>query len=246
MPAVSESKYMVNAGWSDVPHIPADVQASLLAETQPFLRDARTKGIPSMGAGAIYPVEEEVFLCDPFPIPRYWPRAYGLDVGWNKTAAIWGAHDRETDTAYLYSEHYRGQAEPSIHVAAVNARGDWIPGVIDPASVGAAQTDGKRLIVEYRDLGLNLHPAENSVEAGLQTVWERLSTGRLKIFKTLMNWRAEHRLYRRDEKGRLVKANDHLMDAMRYLVVSGLDRAIVKPVPKPVTGPMQGDSRMGY
>jgi hypothetical protein len=35
----------------------------------------------------------------------------------------------------------------------------------------------------------------------------------------------EYRLYRRDEKGRIVKANDHLMDATRYAVRSGLTRA---------------------
>jgi hypothetical protein len=238
---------MVNAGWDDVPHLTADVKRTLLSETQPFLRDARSKGIPSLGAGAVYPIEEDVFLVDPFPIPTYWPRAYGLDVGWNKTAAIWGAIDRDTETVYLYAEHYRGQAEPSIHATAIKARGDWIPGVIDPASVGANQRDGERLIVDYRTLGLKLHPAENSVEAGIQMVYERLSVGKIKVFKTLGNWRSEHRLYRRHEKnGSVIKEHDHLMDAMRYLIVSGLERAIVKPIPKPTSTPLVGDSRAGY
>ena len=31
-------------------------------------------------------------------------------------------------------------------------------------------------------------------------------------------------LHRRDEQGKVVKDYDHLMDAMRYLVMSGLDR----------------------
>ena len=47
------------------------------------------------------------------------PRAYGLDVGWNKTAAIWGARNPETGVIYLYSEYYRGQAEPQVHVEAI-------------------------------------------------------------------------------------------------------------------------------
>lgn len=29
----------------------------------------------------------------------------------------------------------------------------------------------------------------------------------------------EYRLYRRDERGRVVKTNDHLMDAFRYAVM---------------------------
>jgi hypothetical protein len=40
----------------------------------------------------------------------------------------------------------------------------------------------------------------------------------------------EHRIYRRDENGK-VAANqeDHLMDCMRYLVLSGLDVATQMP-----------------
>lgn len=241
MPAISASKYMVNAGWDDVPHLDEKTKAELLAETPPYLRDARSKGTPSLGSGAIYPIEQSVFIVDPFHLPAYWPRAYGLDVGWNRTAGIWGALDRESDTVYLYSEHYRGQAEASVHSAAIRARGDWIPGVIDPAANGRSQTDGERLIAQYRGQGLNLTNAENSVEAGIFAVWERLSTGRLKVFSSLSNWLAEYMLYRRDEKGRIVKEFDHAMDASRYLIVSGLSRAIVRPV-KRVTGTARGSS----
>jgi hypothetical protein len=52
-----------------------------------------------------------------------------------------------------------------------------------------------------------------------------MSENRLKVFSSLRNWLNEFRLYRRDEKGKVVKDNDHLMDATRYLVVSGLSRA---------------------
>jgi hypothetical protein len=47
--------------------------------------------------------------------------------------------------------------------------------------------------------------------------WQALALGRLKIFKTLQNFKTEYRVYRRDEHGALVKKNDHLMDCMRYL-----------------------------
>jgi hypothetical protein len=247
MPAVSEAKYMTNAGWDDVPHLDAKTKKDLLDSTPPFLRDARSKGIPSLGAGAIYPVEESVFLVDPFAIPAYWPKAYGFDVGWNRTAAVWGAWDRDTDTVYLYAEHYRGQAEPSVHAAGIQARGKWIPGVIDPAARGRMQSDGQQLIVQYRELGLDLGIAINSREAGIHAVLERLSVGRLKVFKTLSNWRAEHRFYRRDDKGKVVKVNDHLMDATRYLIISGLKRAKTRPIDTDSRmQPFVGDQQMGY
>lgn len=229
-PAITQSKYMVQAGWNDVPHLDPKVKRDLLASTPPHLRESRSEGKPGLSAGAIYPVELSEVLVDPFQIPRYWPRAYGLDVGWKRTAAIWGAWDRSVDCLYLYTEHYRGKAEPSIHATAIKARGEWIPGVIDPAARGRQQKDGEQLLQNYLDLGLNLTPAVNAVEAGLYDVWERLSTGRLKVFRTLMNWQAEYRLYRRDEDGKVIKEFDHLMDATRYLVVSGRGVATCAPV----------------
>ena len=230
MGEITKSRYLVQAGWDDVPHLSPEVREELAKEFPAFQRKARTQGVPSLGAGAIYPIEEEAFVVDPFALPKFWNRSYGMDVGWNRTAAVWGARDTDQDVTYLYSEHYRGQAEPSIHASAIKARGAWIPGVIDPAANGRQQTDGERLLSTYIGLGLNLIAAENSVEAGIYQVWELLSTGRLKVFRNLTNWLAGYRIYRRDEKGKIIKKNDHLMDASRYLVVSGLKRGIRTPV----------------
>jgi hypothetical protein len=249
MPEISPSKYLVQAGWSDVPHLDERTKNDLWASTPPYLRDAREHGIPSLGAGAIYPIELTEILVDPFQLPAYWPRCYALDVGWKRTAALWGAWDRSIDCVYLYTEHYRGQAEPSIHATAIKARGEWIPGLIDPAARGRSQEDGTRLMASYIDLGLNLTPAKNAVEAGIYAVWERLSTGRLKIFRTLQNWQAEYRLYRRDEDGKIVKEFDHLMDDMRYLIMGIRDTAICEPASMShnvVGSAAGGDPTIGY
>lgn len=226
------TKYVLMATWDDAPHLTEETKQKLLLSIPPFQRDARSKGVPQLGAGAIYPVPESDIVVADFPIPDHWPRAYGMDVGWNRTACPWGALDRETDTLYLYSEHYRGQAEPIIHTQSIKARGDWIPGVIDPAARGRGQKDGQQLLQDYIDLGLDLDLAFNGVESGIYEMWQRMSSGRLKVFKSLTNWLAEFRLYRRDEKGNIVKNNDHLMDATRYLIMSGLERAKTKPAPK--------------
>ena len=223
--AIKGDRAIVMAGWDDVPHLSRGQKSRLLAECEPHLVESRSKGVPSIGSGAIYPVPEEQIVVDDFEIPDHWPRAYGLDVGWNCTAAVFGALDREGDCLYLYSLHYQGKQEPSTHVAGITARGDWIPGTIDPAARGRSQKDGEQLLELYTDLGLNLLPADNSRESGLFAVHQRLATGRLKVFKSLKPLLAEYRIYRRDEKGNVVKKNDHAMDAMRYLVVSGIDIA---------------------
>jgi phage terminase large subunit-like protein len=227
------AKCVIMAGWDDVPHLTDDVKRELLASIPPFQRDARSKGIPQLGAGAIYPVPESEIVIEDFAIPDHWPRGYGLDVGWNRTSAGFHAIDRDNDIIYRIGEHYRGQAEPSVHADAIKARGEWIPGVIDPAARGRSQKDGLQLLQMYKDLGLDLDLADNSVEAGIYEMWQRLSTGRYKVFKSCQNWLAEYRLYRRDEKGRIVKSFDHAMDESRYFIMSGLARAKTKPNQKP-------------
>jgi hypothetical protein len=67
-----------------------------------------------------------------------------------------------------------------------------------------------------------LQPAVNAVEAGLFAVEQMMYGGKLKAFKSLPNWYSELRSYRRDTNGKVVKERDHLMDAMRYLIMSGL------------------------
>lgn len=229
MPEITPSKYLVSAGWDHVPHLTEQAKAELLESTPPHLREARSEGKPGLGSGAIYPIPLSEVTVKPFAIPPYWPKLYALDVGWKKTACLWFAWDRNVDVIYAYTEHYRGQAEPSIHATAIKARGDWMPGVIDPAARGRSQVDGTQLIEAYRQLGLKLTPADNAVEAGIYAVWERLSTGRLKIFDTCQNLQAEYRLYRRDEKGKIIKEFDHLMDTLRYGVM-GIKSAQVQPV----------------
>lgn len=227
-------KYCIQATWDDCPHLDGETKKELLKSIPPYQREARTKGVPVLGSGAIYPVPESDIVVPDMPIPDYWPRGYGMDVGWNRTAAIWAAKQPETGVIYLYSEYYRGQAEPSVHAQGVMSRGEWIPGVIDPASRGRSQRDGKKLIDDYKNLGLTLSFANNAVESGIYETWQLLSSGQLKVFKSLSNWQSEFRIYQRDKDGKTIKANDHLMDATRYFILSGRDKMIPFPTkPKP-------------
>ena len=228
MPEVGPSKYLVSAGWQDVPHLDEKTKRELLGSTPPHLRKARSQGIPSLGAGAIYPIPEEEVAVDDFVLPRHFLRGAAMDVGWNRTAALAGAWDRDNDIIYLYRQYYRGEAEPSVHASALKSFGKWMRFAIDPASRGRQQSDGMQLYMMYQRLELNLLMANNEVEAGLYDVWERLSTGRLKVFKSLQAFWAEYRIYRRDEKGKIVKANDHLMDTMRYLIRTP---SVFQPIP---------------
>lgn len=227
---IAPSRHVVTIGWNEVPHLSDKAKAAILDAYPLHQRDARSRGVPQLGSGAIYPVDEADLLVEPFELPGWYRCVYALDVGWNRTAALWAALDPETDVLYIYSEHYMGQEVPSVHAASIQARGKWIPGVIDPAARGRSQHDGQRLFDAYVALGLNnLTLADNAVEAGIHTVYQRMASGRLKVFSTCQNFLAELRVYRRDEKGKVVKENDHLLDDCRYICVSGIQRARARP-----------------
>jgi phage terminase large subunit-like protein len=220
------SKIRVKCRWDEVPHLTEQEKAEMIASCPAYLRAARMNGEAVAGVGRVYPVDESLIVVKPFAIPGHWPRVFGIDCGWHRTAVVWGAIDRDTDTLFLYSEHYVGEQPVPIHAAAIKARGIWIPGVGDVA--GASQTTGESFKDLYRAQGVRIQLPDKSVDGGIAKVMERASTGRLKVFSSLENWLKEFRTYAYDDKQRVKKENDHLMDATRYLIVSGLDIAKVK------------------
>ncbi len=223
-------KYCVNMTWEAAPHLDILEQERLIAQMLPHEIQAKTLGIPYLGSGQIYPILEVDYTCKPFEIPKHWLKAAGQDVGWQYTSCVFMAIDPQSRLCYIYSVYYRSQAEPSVHAQGIKARGSWIPIAIDPAARGRSQVDGQQLIQMYQDLGLDVFPANNEVEAGLLTTLDMLSSGRLKIFEGVCEpLLAEMRLYRRDEGGKIIKRNDHACDAMRYCVMSGIDSAIREP-----------------
>jgi phage terminase large subunit-like protein len=225
---------LITATWDDAPHLSEEDKEEMMNAMPPYMRDARSKGVPSLGSGAIYPVPEYDITVTPFEIPKHWKHVYGMDVGWNNTAAVFAAIDPDSQIVYITSDYKRGQAEPAIHAQAIKdrAKGESRPGVIDPAAKGRSQADGQQLIQIYRQLGLNLIEADNGVESGIYEVWQMLSTGKLKVFSTCRYLLEEYRVYRRDEKGRVVKEHDHVMDALRYLIVTGRTIARAEMVSK--------------
>lgn len=230
----ASSKFVVMATWDDAPHLTQAAKDELWRSIPPYQRDARSKGVPQLGSGAIFPVPESDVTVTPFEIPAHWPRGFALDTdmgaGW--TGVVWGALDRASQTLFIYDCYKRSRAELAVHIAAVKARGTWIPGVGDAAALIVTPHDAQQIISLYRQAGIDIQLPDKSVEAGLQATWERMSAGRLKVFSSCSQWFEEFRLYRRDDKGRIVKENDHLMDPTRYMVQSGLKRFITQPVPK--------------
>ena len=215
------SRFVMSLSWEEAPHLSDADKKALIATYQPYEIEARTKGIPTVGVGRIYSTLEADFVIDPIKLPPNWPRMYSMDVGWKVTAALFGAFDPDSKTLYIYDE-YRGQESfPEVHAAAIRARaGTWMYGAIDPASQQGNQKDGSKLIHEYSALGLNLRVANNAVDAGITRVTNLLSIGKIRVFSTCSNMLHEYRQYHRNDRGEVVKKDDHFMDCFRYMVMT--------------------------
>ena len=222
------SRAFIRGSWAHAPWLTEEAKRELLASTPEHLRLARSEGLPAAGEQNVYPFSFDDISCDPFEIPRHYSRFYGMDVGSN-TAAVFFCMDPNTKNVFVYDEYLEKDKPPLIHAHAIKSRGEWLIGAIDPASNQTASTDQNKLLDMYRALGLNLRKADNSVQSGIQTIWQMLSDGRLKVFKHCRMIESELYMYKVDENGKVIKKNDHLMDALRYGIMTGMKSAKFAP-----------------
>jgi hypothetical protein len=220
----------------DVDHYSAEQKASIIASYPPHEREARAKGIPTMGSGRIFPVEESSITISPMHIPDHWAQINGLDFGYDHPfAAVNVAWDRDADTIYVCKCHRVRQETPTLHAPSVKPWGDWIPCAWPHDGYQHDKGgSGEQLKAQYAAQGLSMLPEHathaeggNGVEAGLMEMLDRMQTGRFKVFSNLNDWFEEFRLYHRLD-GKIVKERDDLMSATRYAVMM-LRFAATKP-----------------
>jgi phage terminase large subunit-like protein len=231
----------------DVEHYTEEQREKIISQYKAHERDARTKGVPILGSGRVFPVEEALIEEPAIEIPDHWPRIAAMDFGWDHpTAVVWGAWDRDTDTVHIYDAYRLREQPPAVHGSAIKARGEWIP-VAWPHDGNNDTAAGPQLAKQYRDLGVQMLPkhaqfvdtshdnkednsksSKMSVEAGVSALLTRMTEGRLKVAKHLNDWWEEFRLYHRKD-GKIVSERDDLMSATRYLEMS-LDKAITPPI----------------
>lgn len=218
------SRTVITIGWNDAPHLTPEVIEEMEAQFPPHEIEARKNGTPTVGRGKIYPFNDDIYIA-PIEIAKHWLKAYGMDFGWNNTACAFGAYDADTDIWYIYGEYKEGGKDVAEHVVNINRVVRGFDGVCDPAGGSSSQIDGKNLLDLFTKEGLSLMKADNSVNAGINEVYMRLRTGRLKIFNNCQLLRSEVNTYARDKNGKVIKRNDHILDALRYLIATGLEVA---------------------
>ena len=227
----------------DAEHYTPEQRAAIIASYPAHEREARTKGIPTLGSGRIFALSEESITVEPFPIPAHWAQLCGIDFGWNHpSAAVRLAWDRDDDIVYVTAAHRQKEQTPVLFAASVKPWGAWLPWAWPHDGLQHDKGSGLALKEQYKAQGLNMlddkathAPAGgegegtggNGVEAGLMEMLDRMQTGRFKVFSNLTDWFEEFRMYHRKD-GKVVKLDDDLLAATRYAAMMKR-HAITKP-----------------
>lgn len=193
----------------------------------------------------VYPSwDRQIHVIDPVALDPTWPRYRAIDPGWhNPTACLWGCLSPE-GILYLYREHYRsGWTVPqhAQYIKGCSGREEYEWTVIDPSAFSQTLATQRSVASQFTDMGVICVPGDNDVEDGIAEVNEWLrpkdnGAPNIQVFRNLRETIREIEGYRfevqtpeqasrRDPREKPVKKDDHLMDAMRYLVMSAPDRS---------------------
>ena len=232
----SPNQFFMMKGWEDAPHMTKEKRERLLAQYPEHQRDMRTKGVPMLGHGRIYDIADEFITCDPFNIPDHYFIIHGMDFGWDHPQAhIQLIEDRDNGNFYIT------KAYKAPKISANDAWGtvkEWGSNVLtawphDGLQNEKGRDDAVQQKEHYSRAGFNMAPhmaswpdvsdgkggiktGGNSVEHGIYEILDLMRKGKFKIFNTLTDVMEEIRQYHRDEKGKIVKVRDDLLDAIRY------------------------------
>lgn len=220
----SPAQFVMNAGWDDAPHLDEKVKSDLLASYPAHQRDMRTKGIPMLGQGRIYDLSEEFITCDAFEIPKHWRVINGMDFGWDHPQAqIQLVIDMDNEAYYVTRSWKQSKVSPNEAWGAVNSWAKDVPTAWPLDGLQTEKGSGQQQKAYYTNAGFQLcgeyatwPDGSNGVEAGLYEIRDLMQKGKFKVFAGLREWFEEFNQYHRDDKGRIVKTRDDLLDATRY------------------------------
>ncbi len=236
----------------DVTHYTEEQRAAIIASYPEYSREARTRGIPQLGSGRVFPLSDNAIRCQAFPLPEHWPRINGIDFGWDHPSAgvqcVW---DRDSDCLYVIAAHRAREQTPAMFAAAVKPWGKW-PWSWPHDGLQHDRSSGDQLATLYKAQGLEMLPVRatfedgtSGLEAGVMDMLDRMQTGRLKVFTHLNDWFEEFNLYHRKD-GLIVKENDDLLSATRYALMmrryakTGVELKRVRKLVPDMQGSAQG------
>lgn len=244
-----EDGTVVVVDMDDNPHLDEVTKQRVLRGLSEEERQARKQGRFVHFAGMIYSEfsRNEHVIPEIDAVPRDCRVYVGIDPGMRHMAAVVWCYLTPDDQLVQFDElalqgHTVAQVAEAIHltnrrwasyvdlgsgkIETQPLRPAWY--VIDPSARNVNHQTGRSDQMEFTDHGIVTILGQNSVTAGINRVKERFENGRLLITANCQVTIDQLRKYRwakptrteDDPKEKPVKSDDHLCDALRYVVMS--------------------------
>lgn len=251
----SKSQKVVNMTIYDAEHYTDEQKEQIIASYPEHEREARARGIPTMGSGRIFQIPEETIKCQPFECPDHFYVIGGMDFGWDHPQAqvqLWW--DKDADTIYV-SRVWKAKEKTAVQAwGAVKSWAHKVPTAWPHDGNQHEKGGGEQLKGQYADAGFMMLQEHatwpdggNAVEPGITELRDMMLDGRFKVFNTCEPFFEEFRLYHRDENGKIVKLNDDVLSAVRYAYMmrrfAKMMRDIKKPKEKKIPAPIRPIAR---
>lgn len=231
------SRAITVMGMKDAPHFmvmtPEDRQA--IVDSYPrHERDARVNGGILRGFGRVFITPEEMLYhdLDPFSVPVYWKKIWGMDFGiGHPFAASLCAWDVDNDVFYvLHSFKFVADQDakqlPFIHAGLMRPMGATVPIAWPKDGTQREKGSGETLAKLYKDQKLLMLPEHATfpdggvgLEPAILEMDQRMSTGRFKVARHLSTWWNEYTNYHRDKNNVIVAMKDDELSATRYALM---------------------------
>lgn len=212
----------------DALHIPPEERAKIISAFLPHEREARARGVPTLGSGRIFMTPEGIITEPPIEyIPPQWSKLWGIDFGiGHPFAAVLLLWDRDNDVIHVHHAYRIADALPIQHAHAMKQIGAAVPVAWPKDGGDREKSSGEPLAASYKKHDLRMLPDHAtwpdggvSTEAGILEMDERMKSGRFKVAAHLSEWFEEYRFYHRKD-GQIVKLKDDLLSATRIAVMA--------------------------
>ena len=219
----------------DNPHLDERTKVRVLAEYSPEERLARKSGLFVHFAGLVYSEFSSEAHVKPAlsELPDGVEVFGGIDPGIRHMAAVVFAYLDADDNLVVFDElalqgHTISEVCKEIELKKLRWGCEPRWWVIDPASRNKNNQTGRSDQMEFADHGIFTSPGQNAVRPGINKVKERLRAGKLVVTADCPELISEFKKYRwaspkrseNDAREAPVKRDDHLLDALRYVVMS--------------------------
>jgi hypothetical protein len=231
--------FIVTVDIDDNPYLSGNQRDKALEGYSSAELQARKKGRFVHFAGMIYPTfDRSKNVIPEKPIPDGAFVYVGIDPGIRIMAAVLWAYVESDGRIVVFDElALQGHTVEGVAKAMklINAKhGNKVTGplnprayVIDPIARNIEAISGRSIQREFVDHGIYTVLGQNAVSAGISRVSERLENDKLQIMANCQILIDQFRKYRwktpgrseDDPKEKPVKTDDHLIDALRYLVM---------------------------